>query len=223
MADTVTLQPTSQTREIKRPQEIGGSIEWNSEEAIDTAQKIITESAQGLKDVGDLFFSKFLGLKEALPGTYAESASLIKERLPIGGQTEIRFNNPEAFKKRQEAEHQRIVYASLEEARKNAQRFTHEEILEAVVRLEVAGMSTEEKNRFLHLSLDLDEKHINDPYHIHALRVKRKEQLRTAQQQKQGQELAATVQSPVANLQEVMEGGLIGGARAHISPIATVS
>ncbi|OGE44445.1 hypothetical protein A3B45_02135 [Candidatus Daviesbacteria bacterium RIFCSPLOWO2_01_FULL_39_12] len=103
----------------------------------------------------------------------------------LTGFQEGKAKSPELLQQEEKAANKRIVYASLEEARRNTQGFAHERALEEEIRLEVLVMTPEEKMKALHLSTSLAEKHVKDAYHIQALRRKKKEQLTATLEQTQ--------------------------------------
>lgn len=102
------------------------------------------------------------------------------------------FQNPtpEQNKKNQEAQIKRTFYSAIEEDRRNVRVAKSEKAMQDAVRLEVAAMSVTDKLDTLHLNLDLDEKHINDPYHINELRRKKLAQLKKAKEEQLSQDMA---------------------------------
>ncbi len=98
--------------------------------------------------------------------------------------------NPEQAQKQQEAQIKRNFYAQMEDSRRNVRSLNTQQAMENAARFEVASMSVGEKLDALHLNMDLDEKHINDPYHINELRRKKLEQLKEAKRQQESQQLA---------------------------------
>lgn len=138
---------------------------------------------QDTKDaLGDLF-TDILGIK-----SNPEKKS--GNNLQIGGKSEINFNKQEDFKAKWEAEYKRGWSQRLDQDLKNVRQKTQEEAIEDLVRLEVGAMSADEKNKSLHLSLDLDEKYISNPYHIHALKIKKLEEIKAALEKKEEQDVA---------------------------------
>lgn len=119
------------------------------------------------------------------------------------------FQNPtpEQNKKNQEAQLKRVFYSQMEESRRNVQVTGMQKTIEEAARFEVATMSTEEKLDNLHMNLDLDEKHINDPYHINELRRKRIEMIKKAKREQEAAKLAeATRGSNLLMNQNAHEG-----------------
>ncbi len=149
---------------------------------LDPASKMATDlakdSADSLIDLG----KTILGVGE-------------KKFSPKGSIDNFQNPTPEQTKKQQEAQVKRNFYASLEESRRNAQGMNQQKAIEQAVRMEVAAMSVTDKLDTLHLSLDLDEKHIQDPYHINELRRKKIEQIKEAKKQKESQELIAVTKN----------------------------
>lgn len=121
--------------------------------------------------------------------------------------TRNQAQDPELLKKQQQAVNNKIFFRNLEEMRDNTQRFAHERALEDIIRLEIAGEPTEEKNRDLHLSLDLDEKNTQTAYHMQALRDKKRERLLQAEVQAKETNIAETKASPFMGEGELLKGG----------------
>ncbi len=152
MAGISALQPTSQPREIKRPQEVGGSMEYvDTEDVIYAAESIIRKSAgitsEAVSVGKDLIVEEIFGMKEVKigeppVGTYAESASLRESRQTAlkNGQTEIVFNDPDKIQYQQvlrRIQHFGQIDQQVEQV--NQTRNVLEDI-----RLEVADLSDEE-------------------------------------------------------------------------------
>ncbi len=156
--------------------------------------------------LGDLFVD-FLGIKSDTE--WGKNG----KNLQIGGKSEINFNKQSSYKEKWEAEYKRGWTQSLNQDIKNVHHQTQEQAIEDLVRLEIGAMPTEEKNKSLHLSLDLDEKYISDPYHINALRVKKIEEIKATLQKKQDQEITSTSKN----------SGLLLNMDAHEGQSATSS
>lgn len=159
----------------------------------------IKEGTSLLSDISELFKEDVIGQEQ-------------KPKSPMSASGSLEFpknvaKSPKLLEKENEARHKRMVYSSIEGAAREARRFAHEKILDEIVRLEVAGMSPEEKNKILHLNVDYDEKHISTPYHLHALREKKKEQLRAVEEQTQQVSETEVNPKPFMGEGELLKGG----------------
>ncbi len=115
-------------------------------------------------------------------------------------------------KEQKEAAHKRIFFSSMEEAQNRFQRAEQSAKINLMARLDVAGMPTTQKNKDLHLSLDLDEKHTNDLHHGIQLLNKRIEQIRQAEENKQKEDMASIGPNIVADFNAAAEGGMGKGS-----------
>ncbi len=134
-------------------------------------------------------------------GIFGDLVDLLKNdiigggSLSIGGKTEMRFDSQISFNQQQEAEkkeetsYKKDFYQKLESTRKETKYIDLEQTMQELARLEVGVMSTDEKNKTLHLSADYDEKNIRDPYHLHALRQKKLEQFKEVLQDQKDSEM----------------------------------
>lgn len=156
------------------------------------ATDLAKDSADSIIDLG----KTILGIGEKPQEKFSSKGSLDNFQNPT----------PEQNQKNQEAQIKRVFYSSLEESSRNARSFNSEKAMQDAVRMEVAAMSVTDKLDNLHMSLDLDEKHISDPYHINELRRKKLEQLKKAKAEQQSQEMAGTSKSSLLMNQNAQEG-----------------
>ena len=146
MADTAVLDPFStkptETNKVSGTQlDRMGFLDEFGAELVPDPHRLASDGGQFIKEgfnaIKDLFYERnpmsATGSIENFQTAHAKS--------------------PELLAKEREANYQRVVYANLEEAGRNVQRFAHERTLGEAARLEVSTMSTEEKNRALHLNL----------------------------------------------------------------------
>lgn len=179
MDDSNQLDPFSKPKDKPNPRMggIGFFDDLELEEVVANAPVQIAKAGAGIfSDLADLFKGEIAG-----------------GGLSIGGKTELNFQQQEEqAQKKEEAAYQKDFYQKLEADRKDLEHQDLEQIMEDLVRLEVGAMSTDEKNKTLHLSADFDEKNIRDPYHLHALRVKKMAQIKEALQEQKDTEMAAT-------------------------------
>lgn len=146
--------------------------------------EVVAEAPSQIIKAGAGIFGDLIDLfKNDIIGGGQESSSDKKPGMSIGGKTELNFNQAADMEKKEEAVYKKDFYQKLEADRKNLEYKDLEQTMEDLARLEVGAMSTEEKNKELHLSADLDEKNIRDPYHLHALRKKKLEQIKEAWQE----------------------------------------
>ncbi len=156
-------------------------------------------------------------------------AELGKSIFNIGGEGEKKFSakgsidnfqkpNEEQAKKNQEAQLKRVFYSQMEESKRNVQMNQMQHTMEEAARFEVAAMSTDEKLDTLHLNLDLDEKHIKDPYHINELRRKKLEQIKKTKREQDAAKLAeATKGSNLLMNQNAHEGQSVTSSSGAIA------
>ena len=211
MADTSVLDPFSakptETNNVSGAQlDRMGFLDEFGAELVPDPHRLVSDGGQFIKEgfnaIKDLLYEDvaFIQTPEQTPRKPMSATGSIENF-----QT-AHAKSPELLTKEREANYQRVVYANLEEARRNTQRFAHERTLGEAVRLEVSTMSTEEKNRALHLSLDLNEKNISDPYHTYALREKKKEDWRKLEEKKKNTAILSPAKRPSA-LETMFEGG----------------
>lgn len=134
-----------------------------------------------------------------------ETVGAVKELFTIFTIGSIDFQKPktetpEDKKKKEQAMNQRSFYQAMESGRKDYQHTTFERSMEEAARLTVAAMSTEDKNKTLKLNSSLNKAYTQNPYHIHTLRRIKLDELKSMQQQKQSQELAASGKGLLNNM-----------------------
>jgi hypothetical protein len=120
--------------------------------------------------------------------------NLIKETAgftPKGSIDNFQNPTPEQIakgKERKDAAHSRLIFNKLADAKQNAQRFAHDNSLNMQAKSEVMGMSSDEKKKKLHVSVDLDNKHIDDAYHVSILYTEAKAAKQAAEDARKNQE-----------------------------------
>lgn len=147
--------------------------------------EVIAEAPVEIAKAGADVFTSVIDLFKTDIIAGGESAEK-KPGIDIGGKTEIDFKNQEV------AAVKKDFFQKLEADRKELEFQNLEQVMDDLVRLEVGAMSTDEKNKTLHLSADFDEKNIRDPYHLHALRQKKIAQIKETILEQKSVSMAAT-------------------------------
>lgn len=131
-------------------------------------------------------------------------------------QTEIQ---PEKQKEVQVAQWQNFVIQKTGETNAAISKVTMQRKMEEALYI-VGAPPTENTAAELELNTSLAVKNLNSIDKYVWMTRKRSEDMKAAKQAEQAQEeVEVRGPRPVANLNEVMEGGLIGGASSHITPI----
>ena len=143
--------------------------------------------------------------KDLSKETYAAVGELFKDIFAKGSIDFQKPKDPAEENKNQEAAFKRNFYQNLESTRKDSERSNIDRGMNETARLMVSAMPTEEKNKTLKLNPDLDRKYTNNSYHIHTLRQIKLNELKTMQQQKQDQQIAASSK----------KGNLLSNMNAH--------
>lgn len=102
-----TLDPISPNTREQNTRPAGALGYFDEFEAVSAAENIIRNSARAAQEIGSAtgdLLKTITGLGEAKPKAEAESSSSEKERLAIGGQTEVVFNNPDPVNHRKAQE-----------------------------------------------------------------------------------------------------------------------
>lgn len=187
MDDSNQLDPFSSKPKDNKPNPrlagMGFFDDLELEEIVTNAPAAIAKAGAGIfGDLADLFKGEVMGHVEKTNG-----------KMSIGGKTELNFQQQEQqIKQKEEASFKKDFYQKLESDRKDLEHQDLKQVMEDLVRLEVGAMAADEKNKTLHLSADFDEKNIRDPYHLHALRMKKLQQIKAALQEQKSEEMAAT-------------------------------
>lgn len=185
------------------------SLEWETTES--AARSGGGFIKQGL---GDIFSSTFELFGDHIVGSSESKTSQEQKGFSSRGSIENfqtpKSRSPEQIKKEQEAQHAKLAYSNLEEARRNTQRSIQTEALENEARLEVR-LPEDVKNKKLGLSLDYRDEHTRTPYHAVELRkalIEEEKAAKNAQQQQETQEV-----TPQINyfMQQNMAGERQGG------------
>lgn len=137
---------------------------------------------------------------------------------PIGGKTEIQFNDPAKI----ELRHTRIFFRDLAEAQAHAQKVAHSPSLnDEDLEVQIEAMPEEVWNGKLHLSLDFDKKHtLGKPYYMTEYRRVHKEDVNKFEKA-QNQQTETEIQAPVAF--EMGENEMFKGteSKSHFTQVAS--
>lgn len=227
MADSIlSLDPFSNKKTDPKPSVMGLMDDWRDD--FETEQSLESNQTQ----IPEIFQKAFIdapaslldptvkgvesGIKDTRDALGSLLSDIVGEYKPFSAKGSIDFQNKpkseEEIKKREVFQYQKSFYASFEEAKRVDEKFDREQAVSDMVRLEVAGMSVMEKNKMEGLNLDLDNKHTDNAYHIHNIKMKKREQIKAMQRQKQDQDIAASKPKIVADFNAAAEGGMGRGS-----------
>lgn len=132
--------------------------------------------ANSVKETSEAFFSATTELLQEVTGTKEQAP---KNGLPAQGEVKG-FQTP----------NEQLRLIKIQSALQEAQVSSRQElIIQQELDMGIQGMSTPEKNKAMHLSFDLDAKHIKGPYHMALLRQWQIEQNRMQQAAKKAESI----------------------------------
>lgn len=153
------------------------------------------------------------GIVSETPGAFIDLGKQIAG--VVEKQPEIQ---PEDQKEVQVAQWQQYRVSKLEETDKKVSQESMQQLMKAA--LLVPGGIDQNAAAELGLNSSFARENIMTRALVLALATKRSQNLKAADKVEQAQdETEVQGSKPVANMNEVMEGGLIGGAQAHIGPV----
>ena len=166
----------------------------------------------------------FTSVPDALKETTVILTDLAKEAFPVRGSISFQEKpstsaDAKADKeKQQEAYRKKDFYQTMQVNSKNLEQNKMEQAMADLARMEVAGMSSTEKNMIEGLNANLKAEYTNNPYHINNIRRKKLEQIKQAKRQKEQQEIvAASRGKSLVNNLDAQEGQSITSASGAIA------
>lgn len=197
-----------------KPKTIGGRMGFFDDLEI---EEFITDTPKAVVDVAQDAGEALLDLGKAILGFGEENhESKQTKHFPSNGEIgNFQQPKPEAQvvvdKKKAEAKLAQARYTIV--AQQEVINTQQQKIKKDRETLRIVGsaMSGEEKRKLLHVSLDYDEEHLKNPYHMVNLRQKLKEQFEEKEKQDKAQSLPIISKrapgAPGINLNKVAEGG----------------
>ncbi len=217
------MNASTATKNKINPRNILGGIPGLFEDSeFESESSIISSATHG---VGGIFQDIFSLVGENIAGIEDKSSSETQgDKLSIGGQTELKFNENQAKaaeEKRleKEAARKRIFFQSLKEDQARAQQAKDKILFEEEINDISTNMSTEDKNRMLHYQSSYKDRSI---YQKAELRKKIIEERRKAEKDQKSASIPSPAKQPSA-LEGAFEGrsGTTGSGTANLSNQAT--